>query len=326
MRMRVRNPLHGKPTVAGASALATDPPRASVWLWEDSRIGYSGRCDLDGKQTRGPEHKGMTAASLNAPMQKSLHGVSANRRPVQNAGKAVALWEETGKSTTGGAGVGVQARGKRIAELNVGKDPFPAGARSNLQRLSNQPKGEGGERIWVRRLSPYELRWPGNAGLGDGKRLPLRGNTLMGQRGSRSMTALRKRHHVRTCRIGSTWQTECRASQAVNLPARGVCERALKLPRSRKDHMAILPNVIGRQPYPGNPAVRDENGGLRERGHGNRIRVLRESWSEAAGLRRVVAGRIGIDLRTLKCAHRISIQTALRAKSPSTRVKVARSN
>ncbi len=73
--------------------------------------------------------------------------------------------------------------------------------------------------------------------------------------------------------------------------------------------MVIIPNVIGRQPYPGNPAVRDENGGLRKRGHGNRIRVLRESWSEAAGLRRVVAGRIGIDLRTLKCAHRISIQT-----------------
>ena len=26
--------------------------------------------------------------------------------------------------------------------------------------------------------------------------------------------------------------------------------------------MMIMPNVIGRQPYPGNPAVRDENGGL----------------------------------------------------------------
>ncbi len=63
--------------------------------------------------------------------------------------------------------------------------------------------------------------------------------------------------------------------------------------------MVIIPNVIGRQPYPGNPAVRDENGGLRKRGHGNRIRVLRESWSE-------------INLRALKCARRISIQTASR--------------
>ena len=286
MRMRVRNPLHGKLTVARASALAIDPPRAFMWSWEDSRTRHSGRCDLDGKQTRGPERKGMTAAPKSKTMRKSLHGVDANRRPGHNAGKAVALWEETGKSTTEGAGVGVQARGKRVAELNVGKDPFPAGARSNLQRLSNQPSGEGGERIWVRHLSPYELRWPGNAGLGDGKHLPLRGNTLMGQRGSRSMTALRKRHHVRTCWTGSPWQTECRASHEVNLPARGVCERALKLPRSEEGHMVILPNVIGRQPYPGNPAVRDEKGGLRKRDHGSRIWVLRESWSEAAGLRK----------------------------------------
>ena len=264
MRMRVRNPLHGKPAVARASALV-DLPRALMWSWEGSRTRYSGRCDLDGKQTRGPEHKGMTAASKTKTMRKSLNGVDANRRPVQNVGKAVALWEETGKCTTGGAGVGVQARGKRIAELNVGKDPFPAGARSNLQGLSNQPRGEGGERIWVRHLSPYELRWPGNAGLGDAKHLPLMGNTLTGQRGSRSMTALRKRHHVRACRIGSTWQTECRACHVANLPARGVCERALKLPRSKEGHMVILPHVIGRQPYPGNPAVRDEKGGLWKR-------------------------------------------------------------
>ncbi len=182
MRTGVGNRPSGEPSVARVSILATDPPRPATWPWEDFGIGCIGGCDLDGKQTRGPERKGMTAASKNAPMQKSLRGFKAHRRPGHIAGKAVALWEETGKCTTGGAGVGVQARGKRIAELNVGKDPFPAGARSNLQGLSNQPRGEGGETIWVRHLSPYELRCPGNAGLGDGQHLPLRGNTLMGQR------------------------------------------------------------------------------------------------------------------------------------------------
>ena len=49
--------------------------------------------------------------------------------------------------------------------------------------------------------------------------------------------------------------------------------------------MVIPPHVIDRQPYPGNPAVRDEKGGLRKRDYGSRIWVLRESWSEAAGLR-----------------------------------------
>ena len=252
-------------------------------------------------------------------MLKSLHGLLANRRPAQNVGKAVALWEEMGKCTTGGAGVGVQARGKRIAELNVGKDPFPAGARSNLRGLSNQPTlGEGGERIWVRHLSPYELRWPGNAGLGDGKHLPLRGNTLTGQRGSRSMTALRKRHHVRTCRIGSTWQTECRARHKANLRARGVCERVLKPPRSKEGHMVIIPNVMGRQPYPGNPAVRDENGGLRKRDHGSRIWVLRESWSEAAVLRKSSdRSQPNRPPDPERCARRISIQTGLRIEEPA---------
>ena len=309
MRARVGNPPSGKPSVARASALAVDPPRPSIWPWEDSRIGCIGGCDLGGKQTRGPERKGMTAASKTWPIQKSLYGIDANRRPGHIAGKAVALWEETGKCTTEGAGVGVQARGERIAELNVGKDPFPAGARSNLQGLSNQPKGEGGERIWVRHLSPYELRWPGNAGLGDGKHLPRRGNTPMGQRGSRSMTVLRRRHHARTCRAGISWQTERRAHCMVNSPARGACERALKLPRSEEGHMVLISNVIGRQPYPGNPAVRDENGGLRKRDHGSRIWVLRESWSEAAGLRKG-SGRLHPNRPPdpERCARRISIQ------------------
>ncbi len=186
-----------------------------------------GRSDQSGKQTRGPERKGMSAAPKVSPMLKSLHGIGANRRPGHNVGKAEASWEETSKCTTRGAGVGDQARGERVAEVNVGKEPFPAGARSNLQGLSNQPIGEGGERIWVRHLSPYELRWPGNAGLGGGQRLPRRGNTPMGQRGPRLMTVLLKGHHARTCWAGAKWQTECRASHVVNSSARGGCGRAL---------------------------------------------------------------------------------------------------
>ncbi len=64
-----------------------------------------------------------------------------------------------------------------------------------------------------------------------------------------------------------------------------VGERLIKPPRTEEDHMVILPHVIDRQPYLGNPAVRDEKGGLRKRGYGSRTWVLRESWSEAIGLR-----------------------------------------
>jgi hypothetical protein len=45
----------------------------------------------------------------------------AMRRPGPNVGKAVVLWEETGKSTTRAAGVGVQARREGFAEITPGK-------------------------------------------------------------------------------------------------------------------------------------------------------------------------------------------------------------
>ena len=60
---------------------------------------------------------------------KSLHGTNARRRPDPNVGKAVVLWEETGKCTTRAAGVepaldpiqGVQARRERCAEITSGR-------------------------------------------------------------------------------------------------------------------------------------------------------------------------------------------------------------
>ncbi|MEK7378882.1 MAG: hypothetical protein AABZ71_08250 [Candidatus Binatota bacterium] len=45
----------------------------------------------------------------------------AERRPVPNVGKAEVLWEETGKSTTGAAGVGVQASREGFAEITSGR-------------------------------------------------------------------------------------------------------------------------------------------------------------------------------------------------------------
>ncbi|MCH7914899.1 MAG: hypothetical protein IH856_18010, partial [Deltaproteobacteria bacterium] len=63
----------------------------------------------------------MTAASKKCP-HRSCHGVGvAKRRPGHNVGKAAVLWEEMGKSTTGAAGVGVQARRERFAELTPGR-------------------------------------------------------------------------------------------------------------------------------------------------------------------------------------------------------------
>jgi hypothetical protein len=45
----------------------------------------------------------------------------AKRRPGPNVGKADVLWEETGVCTARAAGVGVQARRERSAELTSGR-------------------------------------------------------------------------------------------------------------------------------------------------------------------------------------------------------------
>jgi hypothetical protein len=39
---------------------------------------------------------------------------------------------------------------------NIGIDHLPAGADSNLQRLSDEVETEGGKRAMVRLMSPYE--------------------------------------------------------------------------------------------------------------------------------------------------------------------------
>jgi hypothetical protein len=58
------------------------------------------------------------SASKTSPYGSCCRDV-VERRPGPNAGKAVVLWEETGKCTTRAAGVGVQARRERFAEITA---------------------------------------------------------------------------------------------------------------------------------------------------------------------------------------------------------------
>jgi hypothetical protein len=51
----------------------------------------------------------------------------AKRRPVWFSGKAIVLWEVTGTSTTGAAGVWVWPRGERFAEIASGRANFQQG-------------------------------------------------------------------------------------------------------------------------------------------------------------------------------------------------------
>ena len=73
----------------------------------------------------------MTAASKTTPHRSCRVGF-AKRRPVHSTGKAVVLWEETGKCTIRAAGVGGLARRERFVEITSGI--LPAGVDSKLQR------------------------------------------------------------------------------------------------------------------------------------------------------------------------------------------------
>jgi hypothetical protein len=67
---------------------------------------------------------------------------------------------------------------------NVGKDPLPAGAGSNLQRSAERGTTEGGGRDRVWRMSPSERRRRGNALRGGARHHPGAGNARVRQRGS----------------------------------------------------------------------------------------------------------------------------------------------
>lgn len=90
-------------------------------------VSRCGRSNRGGKQTRGFEHYGITAASKSLPGWNCYSLGIAKRRPAPKIGKAVVLREETGKCTAGAAGVGVQTRGERYAEITPGRSNFQQG-------------------------------------------------------------------------------------------------------------------------------------------------------------------------------------------------------
>jgi len=96
----------------------TYKPRLPYSYGKDGGIG---RSDLGGKQTWRPEAKRMTAAPKTESRTEVAVRVIATRRPGPNVGKAEVLEEETGRCTSGAAGVGVQASREGFAEIKSGR-------------------------------------------------------------------------------------------------------------------------------------------------------------------------------------------------------------
>src|ERR1043166_3345820 len=124
---------------------------------EKSRLPYgggrSGRSDLGGEQTCGPEHQGMTAASKSAPYGSrcTVHS-GAPTRSERGEGRC-----REGRNghvhLTSRRGRGPSTQGQ-IRRDNVGKVLLPAGADSNLHRppVRGYYRGSGRGEDW--RMSP----------------------------------------------------------------------------------------------------------------------------------------------------------------------------
>lgn len=70
------------------------------------------------------------------------------RRPGSNAGKANVLGEETGASTLGATGVGVQTRMDRSAEIASGRTVAQQGLAATCKDPSHEAKPEAGGGQW----------------------------------------------------------------------------------------------------------------------------------------------------------------------------------
>ena len=66
----------------------------------------------------------------------------AKRRPGHSSGEAVVLWEVTGKCTTEAAGVWVQARRERIAEITPGRSFTQQGLTATCEDLMHKGNTE----------------------------------------------------------------------------------------------------------------------------------------------------------------------------------------
>ena len=75
------------------------------------------------------------------------------RRPGPNAGKTNALGEETGKGTLGAAGVGVQTRRERTAEIMSGRSYSQQGLAATCEDPPAKALTAGGGRVWDWRMS-----------------------------------------------------------------------------------------------------------------------------------------------------------------------------
>lgn len=130
----------------------------------------------------------MTAAPKSSP-DGSSGRVYAKRRPGPNAGKANVLGEETGMCTPRAAGVGVQTRRERLAEITSGRACAQQGLAATCKDrpCEAMPKPGGGQQVW--RMSRYERRRRGNALPGGIQCLPRGGNTDPRQSGSGHLAA-----------------------------------------------------------------------------------------------------------------------------------------
>jgi len=77
----------------------------------------------------------------------------AKCRPVHKGGKAVVLWEVMGICTTGTAGVWVQTREERFAEITLGRAIIQQGFATTCIDLLYKGKTRDRERILVWRMS-----------------------------------------------------------------------------------------------------------------------------------------------------------------------------
>src|SRR5262249_55429287 len=94
-------------------------PDVNVLAAQDLK-GSCGGSDLEGKQNRRPEQQGMTTAPKYSPYRRRCTDFVPGRR-CPNGGKADVPREVTSVSTSGTAGVGVQASGERSAEITSGR-------------------------------------------------------------------------------------------------------------------------------------------------------------------------------------------------------------
>lgn len=104
-------------------------------------------------------------------------------------GKADVAWEGTVTSTMRGTGTQAQASREGFAEITSGRTISQQGLTATCKDLLNEAEAEGGRRVLVWRMSPYERRRRGNAFRGGARHYPENGNAELGQRGSRHSAA-----------------------------------------------------------------------------------------------------------------------------------------